>query len=364
MLNTHVQQASFLHRQPRVTTAVCRLLLGVALTLAVMSGAQSASDEELVIRIEVPDRSESTIDFAAREALKRALLQRSGDRSLLEHPAASAALASARTQLSLFQFERVQGITRFVAHIDQLALEQLIREANGTLWTEERPPILLWLVIDEADGRRFGNRAEEEALWEALTADFEALGLNLRRPLYDLPDSLLVSPEALWQRDFDAVIEASERYGMTHLLLGRLIRLSEGRYIAEWVYSDGIEERASTVQADSVASLIEPGVLLATTQMRLRYAVELTGAAAARPIRISVKNVVSLADYRAVTQAVAGLPTLERVRPAAVNGDILVLELFGVSEPETLMRLMSSLQGFEWLTSDPDRGLELEWRGR
>jgi len=328
-----------------------------------MNSAYSAPGDELIIRVVVDDRSESTIDAAAREAFERALLQRSGDKRLLEDPAVQAALASARAQLSLFQFERVQGVTRFVAHIDLAALEQLIRKANGTLWAEERPPILLWLVIDEADGRRFGNLAEEDALWEAMTLEFEALGLNLRRPLYDLPDELLVSPEALWQRDFGALTEASGRYGMTHLLLGRIIRLSEGRTIAEWVYSDGTEEHSSTVQADSTPALVEPGVALATAQMRLRYAVELTGAATQRSLIISVNNVIGLEDYKAVVSTLESIQTLERVRTVAVDGDTLTLEVIGVSEPETLIRLMASVSAFEWQVSDPEAGLALLWRG-
>lgn len=351
------------HRQRSVFAVLGVLMMWLVQASMLANPAHSAPGDELIIRIEVADRSEATIDAAAREALERALLQRSGDRRLLVDPAVEAALSSARAQLSLFQFERVQGVTRFVAHIDQTALEQLIRQANGTLWTEERPPILLWLVIDEADGRRFGNRAEEEALWEEITLEFEALGLNLRKPLYDLTDELLVSPEALWQRDFGAVIEASGRYGMTHLLLGRMIRLSEGRTIAEWVYSDGTEEHSSTVQADSMASLIAPGVQLATAQMRLRYAVELTGAATQRSLMISVSNVIGLDDYKAVVGAMTSIQTLERVRTVSVDGDTLVLEVFGVSEPETLIRLMASVKAFEWQTSDPEAGLALVWRG-
>ena len=74
--------------------------------------------------------------------------------------------------------------------------------------------------------------------------------------------------------------------------------------------------------------------------MRLRYAVELTGAATQRSLIISVRNVISLEDYKAVTRAVASIQTLERVRPLSVDGDTLVLEVFGINEPETLMRLM------------------------
>jgi hypothetical protein len=73
--------------------------------------------------------------------------------------------------------------------------------------------------------------------------------------------------------------------------------------------------------------------------------------------------VVGLEDYTAVTNAISGLQTLDRVRTVAVDGDTLVLEVYGVSEPETLVRLTSSLTQLEWLTADPELGLQLVWRG-
>ena len=69
---------------------------------------QSQSDV-LIVRVDVEDRSEVTIDLAAAEALKQVLLQQSGDPALLADPAIQKALASARSQLALYQFERVEG---------------------------------------------------------------------------------------------------------------------------------------------------------------------------------------------------------------------------------------------------------------
>ena len=345
-----------------IRAAICVLLIASVMTgLSQRALAQSG---EVVIRIEVEDRSEDTIDRASREALQTALLKRSGDRALLQHPAVEAALASARTQLSLYQFERIGGMTRFVAQIDQAVVENLIKAANGTFWAEARPPILLWLVIDDPAGRRFGNAAAEQPLWERLSEAFDGLGVKLRRPLYDLSDAVLVSPDGLWRRDFGPIVEASERYGMTHLLLGRLIRLSDGRYIGEWVYRDVSVERAVSVQAGSLEALIEPGVTLAMAEMRRQYAVALTTDNATQALRIRVHNVVTQDDYRAVTAAMNGIQTLNHVRPVAVQGDTLTLELQGVGDAETLIRLMASRNDLIWVSSDPDsdEGLVLAWQ--
>ena len=345
------------------TRAALSVLLIASVTTGLSQRAMAQSGE-VVIRIEVEDRSEDTIDSASREALQTALLKRSGDRALLRHPAVEAVLASARTQLSLYQFERVVGMTRFVAQIDQVVVENLIKSANSTVWAEARPPILLWLVIDDPAGRRFGNTQVEQPLWETLSKAFDGLGVKLRRPLYDLSDAVLVSPDTLWRRDFGPIVEASERYGMSHLLLGRLIRLSDGRYIGEWVYRDVSVERAVSIQADSLETVIDPGVTLAMAEMRRQYAVALTTDAATQTLRIRVHNVVTRDDYRAVTAAISGIQTLDHVRPVAVQGDALTLELQGVGDAETLVRLMASRADLIWVSSDPDsdEGLVIAWQ--
>jgi hypothetical protein len=241
----------------------------------------------------------------------------------------------------------------------------MIKEANGTLWAEPPPPVLLWLVIDDLDGRRFGNTSMEQPLWEALEKAFAELGAVLRQPLYDLPDALLVSPDTLWRQDFGPIVEASERYGARQILMGRLIALSSGRYIGEWIYRDEAAEQSISVQAASTPALIEPGLTLAMSEIRRQYAVALSKSSDQGVLRVSVRNVVSLDDYKAVTNLIAGIRTLEHVRPVAVEGDTLTLELLGVSDPATLSRLMAARTDLVWVNADPDadEGLLLAWQG-
>ena len=68
--------------------------------MGLSAGVQSQSDV-LITRIDVADRSESTIDLAAAEALKQVLLKHSGDPALLSAVTIQKALASARSQLAL-----------------------------------------------------------------------------------------------------------------------------------------------------------------------------------------------------------------------------------------------------------------------
>ena len=118
------------------------------------------------------------------------------------------------------------------------------------------------------------------------------------------------------------------------------------------------------MQADSLQTLIDPGITLAMAEMRRQYAVALTTDTETLALRVRVHNVVTRDDYRAVTATMSGIQTLDHVRPVAVEGDKLTLELQGVSDAETLTRLMASRTDLIWVSADPDsdEGLMLAWQ--
>ena len=319
-----------------------------------------------MIRVPLADRSEGAVDLAAREALSQLLLLNTGDPDMPHHPQIAPAIRDARNRLSLYRFEVIEGQTMLVAQFDSTMIEGLIRAADGSYWAEPRPPVLLWLVIDDREGRHFGNLPTDQPLWDALVEAFAALGVNLRRPLYDLVDSVRVSPDTIWRRDLGPVIEASERYGMNHLLIGRLVRLSEGRTIAEWRYFDPDTEQTEQVQSDNLAELIDPAVAMTLSVMRSRYAVRLQAVAPETSLTITVRNVSSLEDFRAVNSRIATIQTLEHFRVTGVVGAELTLELFGIPDLATLKKLLGAELGFRWAEEDiaSQSVALLDWMGR
>lgn len=343
-----------------------RWLGRMCLWLALFPAASPVQSEEWVVRVPLADRSEAAVDSAAREALSQLLRLNTGDPDIPMHPDVAPAIQDARNRLSLYRFEVVENQTVLVAQFDSTMVEGLIRAADGSYWAEPRPPILLWLVIDDLEGRRFGNLPVDQPLWDALEVSFEALGVNLRRPLYDLVDSVRVSPDTLWRRDLGPVIEASERYGMNHLLIGRLVRLSEGRTIAEWRYFDPDTEQMERVQSSDLADLIDPAVVMTLSVMRGRYAVRLQAVAPETSLTITVRNVTSLEDYRAVNARIATIQTLEHFRVTGVVGAELTIELFGIPDLETLKKLLGVELGFRWAEEEgaSQSTAMLDWSGQ
>jgi hypothetical protein len=132
------------------------------------------------------------------------------------------------------------------------------------------------------------------------------------------------------------------------------------------MYRDAMVEQSVSIQVATPAALIDPAITLTMTEMRRQYAVALTQQSVEEVLSVRIRNVISRDDFRAVIEAMNALPTLKRVRPVAVEGDTLTLELTGAGDAETLSRLMAPLAQLTWIQDDPDseEGLMLGWQGK
>ena len=100
---------------------------------------------------------------------------------------------------------------------------------------------------------------ESNLIIDRLLAASERFGVPMRRPLMDLDDTLALSPAEIWGEFAGAVMNASARYGFTHVLV--IGDRPERQSLKYWLFESSGEYRAgeiSGVDANTRAySLIE-----------------------------------------------------------------------------------------------------------
>lgn len=328
----------------------------------------SASDAFYAARIPVADRSEATLAQAASSALARVLVRVSGDESVVALPGIEEAILGARSRMALYSYEEVTTGMVLFAQFDGSVIKRLLREAGATFWGEKRPPVLLWLVVDEPEGRRFANVSADAGLLSELSNRLADRGVRLRLPLLDLQDRAALDPEVIWQKVIPRITSASERYRTPHLLIGRYIRLSSGRQLLDWMYVD--EKSREDIELEGadgdMASLVAPVVDRAVDQMAAQYAVSLESeSGVGQQVYATVTGVESYRDYRGVVAVFDGISILEGYRVVTVEGDRLELRVTGVGSADALARLIPQQSGLvtahgDELTPDPGR-LPLQW---
>ena len=300
----------------------------------------SAQNEFYSARVEVPDRSDSALTEGVQEALGRVLIRVSGNEEIAERTGVAAAIMGARDRVTRYSYEQEEAQVYLRATFDDVLVKSILRDSDATFWAQDRPPVLLWLVVDEPFSRRFATVSQDGELLMTLSEAFTERGVTLRLPLLDLEDAAALSPEMVWQNVTSRIRAASERYGTQHILVGRYVQLTTGALLADWLYLDTETQRRDQVQGNEIIPIALTGVDLAVDAMVERYAVTLESRPVTGYVSVTVTGVESYADYRAVMDLLRSLPLLESVSVGEVRGDVLAVRVTGVSSTDAIQRVL------------------------
>lgn len=127
---------------------------------------------------------------------------------------------------------------------EEQVLEQL-RKSHVSVWSEIRPATLLWLVVDEGDGRRFYNAEAMPDIESVLTLVSKIKGLPIIFPLLDIEEQQKIPAAGIMNVDAASMLAASARYDVASTLAGQVVRQGEC-WQGEWgFYFDGKIKRWS-----------------------------------------------------------------------------------------------------------------------
>lgn len=335
-----------------------RTLLSLLLLLLAIP---TTGAEFLAETVPVADRSESELVDAAKRALASVMVRVSGDERIVQVPAVAEAIEDARNRMSLYTYEVDGGQTRLYVQFDDRVIKNLVRSAGATWWAPERPPVLLWMVIDDPYARRFATTSEDGPLLRELARGFQARGVQLRLPLLDLEDAAALSPAMVWQKVVPRIQAASQRYGTQHVLVGRLVRLSNGRIITDWLYLDDSQQRTRQEQGTDAAAIFAGAVDMTVDAMAEQYAVVLEQVTDVDSVIVAIDGVRSISDYRAVLELIDAIDVVEGRQVAAISGERLELRVRGVSSADALARLLPRRSRLALMSVPADDELRLIW---
>jgi hypothetical protein len=326
------------------------------------SGNALAADEFFAEAVAVEDRSAGELARAAGDALTRVFVRVSGDEQILDEAVFDEAVQNAQSHVLLYSYQDDQeGGTRIFFEFDDAFVRSLFKDHSILYWEQRRPPLVIWLALDEPFSRRFAARSDDVELLAPSLERLELRGVEARFPLLDLADSAALSVNAIWERDFDQVRRASARYGTEHALVGRWIDLSDGSKLVDWYYVGPKQSENLQFRATELSDIWDRGIDLAVDAMRDSLAVTLQQFEMSEAIAVSVKGVKSYADYRAISSVFDELGQLVDLRIDSLNSDTVIYRVVGVPSAEQVARLIPSRSG---LLAQPvtRRGeLELIW---
>jgi hypothetical protein len=285
----------------------------------------------LAVAVEVPTLFTAKVpyDREARNARKDAyqlalaeiLLRVSG--SALSTNAAAIGELFPNPDVYVMQFRPGANDTLWVS-FDGQAIEQTLRNAGQTVWGSDRPLTLVWLAVDWGRGSREIIAADDpestagrsrsidrnKRLRERILDIAGRRGLPLVFPLLDTIDLQSVAFSDVWGGFDERIIDASERYDVNSILIGR-ISSSSGRR-ENWNYYFSGAERSWNGPPEAIIGQVAD--LLAA-----EFAVG--GDAPIESVALSVSGVTSVEVYGSLQSLLADVSLIESFVITEVAGD-------------------------------------------
>ena len=314
----------------------------------------------------VPDQSEEARAAALPQALAEVLIKLTGDSAIAEHPALRERLLEVPSLVQHFRYRSdvalVDGLPQqravLVARFERSKVDELLGTAGVAFWPGPRPPLTLWLGIDDGRGPRFVSEAQAQAV-AALSNRAAAEGVGLIFPLLDLEDQAALDVQAVWSENTAAIVAASARYGSQSVLAGRLQRSGSG-WSTGWMLIDGGEvlRRWTDVGGDAQA-LLANAASQAVSALTQRYA---GLAALGEPGRyaVRIRGIGSGADYARALAYLRSLSLVRGIELQAAEGDSLALLVDLGAGVEALQRMASFGQVLRPVGSSPSGAAEFQ----
>ena len=291
--------------------------------------------------VPVEDHSARQLSRATSAGLAQVLVKVSGSREVLRDPEVREALDQAQRYMQQYQYRRPhRGTLELEIQFDQQLVTGILTQALLPLWTANRPPVLVWLVVDDAAGRNVAARETHPGLLAVVEAEFHRRGVPVEFPLYDLQDTLAVSVHDMWQLDSLSIYRASRRYHSEDVLVGRLRAISDRRWMGDWLYLWEDENRAITEYGEPLDEFVSSGVHLAAEAMAARYAVAPTGSAG-DGILVRVDGLLRYADYRASLDHLAAVELVEAAVVEYAGGDTVGFRVNAQLQADQLQRVIA-----------------------
>jgi hypothetical protein len=226
---------------------------------------------------------------------------------------------------------------------DGEAIERTLRAAGQTVWGSNRPLTLVWLAVDWGEGEREIIAADDpelspdearsidrnRLLRERLLEFAERRGLPIAFPLLDSEDLQRVSFSDIWGGFDELLLEASGRYDVNSVLIGRVRPESSQRN--RWSYYFGDQERGWNGEPESV---------LAQVAELLAYEFAIQGDAPLRTVELTVAGIVSVEHFGAVQKLLSDVVVIDNHAIRRIEGDSIVYDVTAHGGAERLRRAL------------------------
>lgn len=303
-------------------------------------------DDLYVAEVLVASQNSDERNFAAGQGLQTVLIRISGNTNLHQQAAIRLALDDPRDYYYQYSYESTdktfQVGQEFIPaqilkiHFEPSSVAKLLRSAGYPVWGNNRPSVLIWLVVETESGRIVLSETDNSEVKSALLEEARRRGLPLVFPLLDLEDKAKLSVTALWGQFHYQIEGASSRYRADSILSGRIYQGQDGEWMGRWSWR--IDDR--WVSFDSLQINLTDFVAEVVDRLADKLAARYGIASSTGSVWLRVEAVEDLDDYFRLGKYLEKLAPIVDVYVVEVSGSEILYMLSTEGRIQQLIELI------------------------
>ncbi|MDG2175460.1 MAG: DUF2066 domain-containing protein [Gammaproteobacteria bacterium] len=280
---------------------------------------------------------------AFNEAFRQVLLKVTGNLDVFSQPQIRQAITNADEYVDTWSYATLPT----TSSDDSIATEQapdeelnvtffepevlrLLDSAEISLWPDNRPYTLIWLVIQDELGQRelLGSSVQEyEDILTLLKTEADIRGLPILLPVLDIEDMRAVSADDVWDMNGEKLIQASSRYPSESVLVVRMFRALGGEVLGEsnYLFRDQVLSLESF--EESAEDFLKSSISMAANELSGYYAVLLSGTDSEIKVNLTVEGIHDAEDYAGLLNYVGRLTNVNAFQITSVDNESIELIL-------------------------------------
>lgn len=300
-----------------------RLFIALLLLFPVAGFAVKVSS---IYRAEIPvvSQADDARAMATKEGLIQVLIKVSGDPQVVNHPTIKNNIKNADSLVEEFGYastpDKVTTPYLIKLRYDARQVNVMLKNAGALAWGENRPLILVWLLVNNKDN---ANNIVSNDASAVIKQQGKKYGLPLVFPVMDATEVNKISFSDIASMKWSVLSEAGKRYSPDAILIGHIEVQADG-YQSKWQLVLDESKWDWNIPGVTSDSVIDVALSQVNQTLAKRYVVN-TDHASSMALNVQVSNVTQKNDLSRLMHYLKQSSLVQQIQLSEIDGDVVRL---------------------------------------
>ena len=297
--------------------------------------------------VNVPDQSDPAFQKALPQALEQVLIRMSGNTDVMTLPAIQNVLSQISRYIEKYSYitkiedNRNNQLLLRVA-FNQQAIRQLLYNANQTIWSINRPLMMIWLSIPNGIQPQILTNDSQKPVVQIVKQVAFVRGIPIIFPMMDLEDQIYMVQPPSTLPNSQQLQEISQRYEVNSTLSGTVIANKEYQLQGEWQLFLNETLYGWQTSGSNITEVVKNGIDRAVDMIINQFAT-LDSRGMESLVTIQVSGIKTLNDYVNVISTLKHLTLVTKISVSDINTDMLLLKITTTGNLNDLVKALKSI---------------------